>query len=137
MYLLFESFSQIGHYRVLDRVPCALSMSLLVIYFIHVCASYSFVSDSLWPPDYSCQAPLLRNFPAKNTGVGCHAHLQGIFPTQGSNPSLPHCRCILYHLSHERSPHFIHSSVYISISVSQFIPSPLSPSSNELIKGLR
>ena len=33
--------------------------------------------------------------PGKNTGVGCHALLQGIFPTQGSNPGLPHCRWIL------------------------------------------
>ena len=30
--------------------------------------------------------------PGKNTGVGCHALLQGIFPTQGSNPGLLHCR---------------------------------------------
>ena len=30
------------------------------------------------------------------TGVGCHALLQGIFPIQGSNPDLPHCRQILY-----------------------------------------
>ena len=42
--------------------------------------------------------------PGKNTGVGCHALLQGIFPTQGSNPGLPHCRWILYHLGHQRSP---------------------------------
>ena len=42
--------------------------------------------------------------PDKNTGVGCHALLQGIFPTQGSNPGLPHCRQILYHLSHQGSP---------------------------------
>ena len=41
--------------------------------------------------------------PGKNTGVGCHALLQGIFPTQGSNPDLPHCRC-LYCLSHQGSP---------------------------------
>ena len=41
--------------------------------------------------------------PGKNTGVGCHALLQGIFPTQGSNPGLPHCRWILYHLSHQGS----------------------------------
>ena len=40
----------------------------------------------------------------KNTGVGCHALLQGIFPTQGSNPGLQHCRQILYQLSHEGSP---------------------------------
>ena len=41
--------------------------------------------------------------PGKNTGVGCHAHLQGIFPTRGSNQGLPHCRRILYHLSHQGS----------------------------------
>ena len=42
--------------------------------------------------------------PGKNTGVGCHSLLQGIFQTQGSNPSLPHCRQILYHLSHQGRP---------------------------------
>ena len=40
------------------------------------------------------------NFPGKSTGVGCHVRLQGIFPTQGSNQGLPHCRQTLYHLSH-------------------------------------
>ena len=34
----------------------------------------------------------------KNSGVGCHALLQGIFPTQGSNPGLSHYKRILYHL---------------------------------------
>ena len=38
--------------------------------------------------------------PGKNTGVGCHALFQGISPTQGSKPGLPHCRQFLYHLSH-------------------------------------
>ena len=42
--------------------------------------------------------------PGKNTGVGCHALLQGIFPTQALNLSLPRCRKILYHLSHQGSP---------------------------------
>jgi len=37
--------------------------------------------------------------PGKNTGVGCHALLQGIFPTQGSNPGLLHYRQILNFLS--------------------------------------
>ena len=36
------------------------------------------------------------DFPGKNTGVSCHALLQGIFPIQGSNPGLPLCRQILY-----------------------------------------
>jgi len=36
--------------------------------------------------------------------VGSLSLLQGIFPTQGSNPGLPHCRWILYQLSYQRSP---------------------------------
>ena len=36
------------------------------------------------------------NFPSKSTGVDCHFLLQGIFPTQCSNPGLPHCRQMLY-----------------------------------------
>ena len=39
------------------------------------------------PPDSSVHG----NSPSKNTEVGCHALLQGIFLTQGSNPGLPHC----------------------------------------------
>ena len=46
----------------------------------------------------------LWDSPGQNTGVGCHFLLQGIFPTQGSNPGLPHCRWVLYHLSHQGSP---------------------------------
>ena len=45
--------------------------------------------------------------PGKDTGVGCHALLQGIFPTQGSNPGLLHCRQILYHLSHQGGPRIL------------------------------
>ena len=45
-------------------------------------------------------------FSKKNPGVDCHCLLQGIFPTQGSNPGLLHCRQILYHLSYQESPHF-------------------------------
>ena len=40
----------------------------------------------------------------KNAGVGCHALLQGIFPTQESNPGLLHCRGIPCHLSDQGSP---------------------------------
>ena len=40
----------------------------------------------------------------KNTGVGCHFLLQEIFPTQGLNPSLLHCRQTLYCLRHQESP---------------------------------
>ena len=46
------------------------------------------------------------DFQAKNTRMGSHSLLHGIFPTQGSNPGLPHCKWILYQLSHQGSPHF-------------------------------
>ena len=57
------------------------------------------------PMDYSPPGPsVYGDSLGKNTRVGCHALLQGIYSTQGSNPGLPHCRWILYHLSHQGSP---------------------------------
>ena len=44
------------------------------------------------------------NSPGQNTRVGSSSFLQNIFPTQGSNPGLLHCRQILYKLSHQESP---------------------------------
>ena len=44
------------------------------------------------------------NSPGQNTGVDSLSLLQGIFATQGSNPGVPHCRQILYQLSHKGSP---------------------------------
>ena len=54
-----------------------------------------------------CSMPgssVLGGFSRQDTRVGCCALLQGIFPTQGLNPGLPHCRWILYQLSHQGSP---------------------------------
>ena len=62
--------------------------------------SGSVVSDSLWP--HGLHSPW--NSPGQNTGVGSHSLPQGLFPTQGSNPGLPHCRQILHQLSHNGSP---------------------------------
>ena len=59
--------------------------------------SRSFVSDFVTP--YSPW-----NSPGQNTGEGSLSLLQGIFPAQGLNPGLPHCRQILYELSHKGSP---------------------------------
>ena len=57
------------------------------------------------PMDYSPPGSSIHgDSPGKNTGVHCHAFLQGIFPTQGSNPDILHCRQILYHLSPRGSP---------------------------------
>ena len=65
--------------------------------------SRSVLSDSLRP--HGLHSPW--NSPGQNTGVGSRSLLQGIFPTQGSNPGLPHCRWILYHLSPRGSPRIL------------------------------
>ena len=73
--------------------------------------SRSVMSNSLWPHE---PARLLCPWdsPGNNIGVGCHALLQGIFPTQGSNQSLPHCKQILYHLRHQGSPRILEQVTY-------------------------
>ena len=63
--------------------------------------SHSVMSDSLQP--HGLYSPW--NSPGQNTGVGGCFLLQGIVPTQGTNPGLPHCKWILYQLSHKGSPH--------------------------------
>ena len=61
--------------------------------------SRSVVSDSL--PPHGLYSPW--NSPGQNAGVGSLSLLQGVFPTQGSNPGLPHCGWILHQLSHKGS----------------------------------
>ena len=53
------------------------------------------------------------NSPGQNTGVGSLSLLQGIFPTQGLNLGLPHCRQILYQLSHKGSPRTLEWVAYL------------------------
>ena len=60
------------------------------------------------PPGFSVHG----DSPGKNTEVGYRALLQGIFPTQGFNPCLPHCRQILYQLSHKGSPKILEWVAY-------------------------
>ena len=52
-----------------------------------------------------CQAPLFLEVSRQVYWSGCHAYLPGIFLTQGPNPGLPHCRQILYLLSHQGNPY--------------------------------
>ena len=70
--------------------------------------SRSVMSDSLQP--HGLYSP--RNSPGQNTGVGSLSLLQGIFPTQGSNPGLPHCKWILSQLSHKGSPRILEWVAY-------------------------
>ena len=53
------------------------------------------------PVDCSLPVSSVHGLPGKNTGMGCHFLLQGIFPTQGLNLGLLHCWQMLYHLSHQ------------------------------------
>ena len=69
-----------------------------------VCVSHSVVSLFATPWTIAHQDLCHGNSPHKNTGVGCHSCLQGIFPTQGLNLGLLHCRQVLYHLSHQGNP---------------------------------
>ena len=75
------------------------------------------VTQSCWTPfdPVGCSLPsssVHGDSPGKNTGVGCHVLLQGIFPTQGSNPSILHYRQILYLLSHQGSPRILEGLAY-------------------------
>ena len=74
----------------------------------------------LFTQSYSCDpmdcsppgSSVTGDSPGKKTGVGCHALLQGIFPTQGSKPGLSHCRWILYQLSYQGKPIKDHAYVH-------------------------
>ena len=70
--------------------------------------SLSVMSDFLW--SHGLHRPW--NSPGQNTRVGSLSLLQGVFPTQEQNPGLPHCRQILYQLSHQGSPKLLEWVAY-------------------------
>ena len=78
-----------------------LSWNVIFHIYIYESESRSVISDSLRP--HELYSPW--NSPGQNTRMGSLSLFQGIFPTQGSNPGLPHCRQIFYKLGHKRSPY--------------------------------
>ena len=110
---LFHSLSKVF-------VGSPVSMTLLV--------AWGKAVNKTWPPWWCCQWSLSRsvmsdslqphglysqwNSPDQDTGVGSLSLLQGIFPTQGSNPGLLHCRWILYQLSHKGNPRMLEWVAY-------------------------
>ena len=87
--LIFDLIYRLLHIEILMGVCamlCLVSQSCLTLCNLMDCS----------PPGSSVHG----DSPGNNTGVHCHALFQGIFPTQGLNLGLPHCRQILYHLSH-------------------------------------
>ena len=75
------------------------------------------MSDSLQP--HGLYSPW--DSPGQDTGVGSHSFLQGIFPAQGLNPGLPHCRWILYQLNHAGSPRTLE---WVAYPFSTDLPNP-------------
>ena len=62
---------------------------------------------SPWSPQRRTGSSVHGDSPGKNSGVGCHVLLQGVFPTQGSSPGLLHCRWILYCLIYQGTPRIL------------------------------
>ena len=84
-------------------VPGSFGLPINILEIISTCLcakSLQSCPSLCYPADFSPPRSLCPwDCPGKNTGVGCHGLLQGIFPTQGSNPRLLrllHCRQILY-----------------------------------------
>ena len=108
--LVINKWSSLPH-------PCPVEM-VFGYSFYNWSVSCSVKSNCLWPHGlwswfvtrfvtwswFVTSLLCLWNSPGKNTGVGSHVLLQGIFLTQGSNPGLPHCRHILYHPRHQGNP---------------------------------
>ena len=112
--LLHHHHHQSSHLLGIFYIPgtlCTLSHFMLTITLYKQCACVCVCVCVLITQSCSTLLPhgpvrLLCpwNFPGKNTGVGWHSLLQGIFPTQGSNICLLCCRQILYHLRHQGGP---------------------------------
>ena len=86
---------------------------LLKYYFIYIVCVLVTQSCPMLCDTMDCQPPRLLcswDSPGKNAGVSSHALLQGDFLIQGLDLGLQHCRQILYHLSHQGSPHFLYIS---------------------------
>ena len=100
--------------------------------WVCVCVCVRAFSRSVWPilcDPMDCSpadSSVQGDSPGKNTGVGYHALLQRIFPTQGSNPGLPHCRWILYQLSYKGNPRIL-----------EWVAYPLSSGSSQPRNGTR
>ena len=90
------------------EIKLNVSLCKFKVYSVMVCESRSAMSDSL--RSHGLSSPW--NSPGQNTGVASCSLLQGIFPTQGLNPGLPHCRQILSQLSQQGSSRILEWVAY-------------------------
>ena len=97
--LTFNMYSALALYQALST-RWASSLYVFLITYCAVCLVTQLCLTFCDPTDCSRPGSSVHgDTPGKNSGVGCHAFLQGIFPNQGSNLGLPYCRQILYRLS--------------------------------------
>ena len=109
--VLLAAVRYVVQYYPIQSPCCTLHLYACVL-------SHSIGSDSLWPMDCSPPGSAVHgDSPGKNTEVGCHALLQGIFPTQGLNPGLPHCRWILNHWTTREIPWLVFNTHFSSLSL--------------------
>ena len=108
--------------RILEWVAISFSIMSHMCNALYVCIcmkwtllSWVWLFATSWMVAF--QSPVSMDSPGQNTRVGGRSLLQGIFPTQGSNSGLPHCRQILYHVSHQGSPQYIYTCTHTYICV--------------------
>ena len=107
--IYFRCILRTSFFLAYKNVPCPLSIFPVPDLESTKCPIFAICGKSescLVVPD-SLRLYSPWNSPGQNTGVGSPSLLQGIFPTQGSNPDLPHCRWILYQLNHKGSPRIL------------------------------
>ena len=103
----------IPEYKVMMQRQFICMMGTMLLFWVtSESERCSVMSNSLWP--HELYSPW--NSPGQNARVGSYSLLQGIFPTQGSNPGLPHCWRILYQLNHKGSPLLVTNHGQITIS---------------------
>ena len=102
-------FSRQEYWSGLPCPPPEYTYTYIYIYIYAVLCLVTQSCPTLYNPmDSSPPGPSVHgDFSGKNTEMGCHALLQGIFPTRRSNPGLLHCRWIVYCLSHQGSPRIL------------------------------
>ena len=104
------------HKLVLHTHTCPMSKPIYFQFALHECWIWLVKVAQSCPTLFDVMVPARHlcpwNPPGKNTRVGSLSLLQGIFPTQGLNPGLPHCRWILYQLSHQGSPRILEWVAY-------------------------
>ena len=118
LFILSSPMSQVWKIAARKEGEENISDYFLLILFYHGEVKVARSSLTLCDPmDFFTTSIHPWHSPGQNTGVGSCSLLQGIFPTQGSNPGLLHCRQIPYQLSHKGSPFYCGRYTVLTLSL--------------------